>query len=230
MLGPELFTRELKDAFTFVDGAPEKLPEPAAKGARIGFDATYATSRPGTLALTGARIVTMKGGAQEVIEDGVVVVEGNRIRAVGARGAVAIPAGAKTIDVAGKTIVPGLIDVHWHGPQGSSGLIPEQSWVNYASLAFGVTTLHDPSNDTGEIFAAAELQRAGAIVAPRIFSTGTILYGAKGDFKAEIDTLDDAQLPSRAAQGGGRRLGQELQPAAARAAPAGDRRRRASSA
>jgi len=66
--------------------------------------------------------------------------------------------------------------------------------VNYASLAYGVTTLHDPSNDTDTIFAAAELQRAGAIVAPRIFSTGTILYGAKDAEKAEIDSLDDARF------------------------------------
>jgi hypothetical protein len=55
-----------------------------------------------------------------------------------------------------------------------------------------VTTVHDPSNDTGEVFSAAELARAGMLRAPRIFSTGTILYGAAGDFKAEIDSLDDA--------------------------------------
>jgi imidazolonepropionase-like amidohydrolase/Tol biopolymer transport system component len=191
-LGPQLFTRELRETFAFLDGAPAKLPEPAAAGVAIGFEAALAKPA-GAIALTGARIVPMRGGAEGVIENGVVVVEGNRIRAVGRMGEVAIPAGARTIDVTGKTIVPGLIDVHWHGAQGSDLLIPEQSWVNYASLAYGVTTLHDPSNDTREIFAAAELQRAGLIVAPRIFSTGTILYGAKGDFKAEIDSLDDAK-------------------------------------
>jgi len=63
----------------------------------------------------------------------------------------------------------------------------------YATLAFGVTTLHDPSNDTSEIFSASEMQKAGLIVGPRIFSTGMILYGAKGDFKAEIDSLQDAR-------------------------------------
>jgi imidazolonepropionase-like amidohydrolase len=55
-----------------------------------------------------------------------------------------------------------------------------------------VTTLHDPSNNSSEIFTAAEMQRAGEIVGPRIFSTGTILYGAKGSFKADIANLDDA--------------------------------------
>jgi imidazolonepropionase-like amidohydrolase/Tol biopolymer transport system component len=191
-LGAELFSRSLAEAFAFVDGSPAKLPEPAEKGAPIGFDVPYAKPS-GRLALVGARVVTMRDGREETIDDGVVVVEGNRIAAVGRRGEVPIPAGAREIDLAGKTILPGLVDVHWHGAQGSDQLIPEQSWVNYASLAYGVTTLHDPSNDTREIFAAAELQRAGAIVAPRIFSTGTILYGAKGDFNAVIDSLDDAR-------------------------------------
>ena len=194
-LGPELYSRSLQDAFAFLAGAPEKLPEPPAAGVQLGFNVLYAKPS-GRMALVGARIVTMRHDAiDEVIADGVVLVEGNRIVAVGPRtgaGAPVVPADAKVIDVAGKTIIPGLVDVHWHGAQGSDKLIPQQSWVNLASLAYGVTTLHDPSNDTDEIFAAAELQKAGAIVAPRIFSTGTILYGAKGDFKAEIDSEDDA--------------------------------------
>ncbi len=132
----------------------------------------------------------MKG--DEVIEDGVVVVQGNRITAVGKRGTVAVPAGAKAIDVSGKTVLPGFIDAHFHGAFGSDGITPQQNWHSDASLAFGVTTAHDPSNDTGEVFAAAELARAGLIRSPRIFSTGTILYGAAGDFKADIDSLDDA--------------------------------------
>jgi len=59
-------------------------------------------------------------------------------------------------------------------------------------LAFGVTTVHDPSNDTEAIFAASEMQRAGLLVQPRTFSTGTILYGAAGSLKAQIDSLEDA--------------------------------------
>src|SRR6185503_6194189 len=59
--------------------------------------------------------------------------------------------------------------------------------------AFGVTTLHDPSNDTDTVFAASELQRAGLITGPRIFSTGTILYGANAPFTATIDSLEDAR-------------------------------------
>jgi imidazolonepropionase-like amidohydrolase/Tol biopolymer transport system component len=194
-LGPELFTRELREAFRFVEGAPEKLPEAPEKGVNIGFEAL--TDVPaGVVALVGGRVITMRG--DEVLEEGVVVVRGNRILAVGRLGQVRVPEGAKVVDVRGKTVMPGLIDVHWHGPMGWGGFLPEQSWVNYASLAFGVTTLHDPSNATAEIFAASELGKAGRIVAPRIFSTGTILYGAQGvGYRAPIETLDDARAHLR---------------------------------
>ncbi|MDQ3282819.1 MAG: amidohydrolase family protein [Acidobacteriota bacterium] len=186
-MGPELFSRDLKDAFAFLDGAPEKLPTAPEKGTFIGFSRPYEVPA-GAVAFTNARIITGRG--DEVIENGTVVVNGNRIAAVGAN--VPVPAGAHVIDARGKTIMPGIVDVHWHGSMGAEQIIPQQSWVNYASLAFGVTTLHDPSNDTAEIFAASEMAKSGLIVAPRIFSTGTILYGAKAPYKADINSLDDA--------------------------------------
>jgi imidazolonepropionase-like amidohydrolase/Tol biopolymer transport system component len=189
-VGEELFSRPLTEAFAFLDGAPAEPPPAPARGTAIGFTVP-ADAPAATLALTGARIVTMRG--DEVIADGTVVVTGNRITAVGPRTAVRVPAGALDVDVTGKTIVPGLIDAHWHGGMGEDEIVPQQSWVNYASLAFGVTTVHDPSNDTSEIFTQAEMQRAGLVVGPRIFSTGTILYGAKAPFTAAIDGLDDAR-------------------------------------
>ncbi|NOJ80595.1 amidohydrolase family protein [Myxococcus xanthus] len=190
-LGPELFTRALKESFAFIDGAPEKLPEAPEKGVDLSFP-VKADAPEGTLALVGGRVITMKG--DEVIEQGVVVVRNNRIVAVGPVGKVQVPSGAKVVDVKGKTLMPGLIDVHWHGAMGMDGLMPEQSWVHASSLAFGVTTLHDPSNSSEEVFAASELARAGGVVAPRIFSTGTILYGASGaGYRAPIETVDDAR-------------------------------------
>ena len=188
--GPELYSRDLEDAFAFLDGAPEKLPEPDERGVDLGFEQS-SDIPTGTLALTGGKVVTMRG--DEVIARGTVLVEDNRIVAVGPLGEVDVPAGTATVDVTGTTVIPGLIDVHYHGPQGSSGIIPERNWSLYAALAFGVTTAHDPSSDTATFFAASELQRAGLVVGPRLFSTGTILYGAKGTFKARIDSLDDAR-------------------------------------
>ncbi|MBW3618458.1 MAG: amidohydrolase family protein [Proteobacteria bacterium] len=188
-LGPEIYARELREAFSFFEGAPAELPKPPERGVSLGFSQPYAKPT-GRTAFTGARVITMRG--DQVIEDGVVVVNGNRLEAVGPRASIQVPRDAQVIDVGGKTIIPGLVDVHWHGSMGSDEIIPQQSWVNYASLAFGVTTIHDPSNDTSEIFAHSELAKAGAVVAPRIFSTGTILYGAATPFTAQVEGLDDA--------------------------------------
>ncbi|MDE2429365.1 MAG: PD40 domain-containing protein, partial [Burkholderiales bacterium] len=188
-LGDELFSRDLKDAFSFVPGAAKALPKFSENGVKIGFS-QKADKPHGAIVISGAKIATMRG--DEVIEDGRIVIQDNRITQIGKAADIAIPSGATQIDAKGKTILPGIVDVHWHGGMGESGIIPQQSWIDYASLAFGVTTLHDPSNDTNEIFSHSEMQRAGEVVAPRIFSTGTILYGAKGNFSAVVNNLDDA--------------------------------------
>ncbi len=191
--GPTLYTRELTDA------ALETTAKPVSEGADLGFQ-VEADVPDGRIALLGARIVTMRDAreSQEVIEDGVILVHGDRIEAVGARSKVEIPGDATRFDLAGKTIIPGLIDVHAHGPMSSEEITPRQNWMQFSNLAFGVTTIHDPSNDTSSIFAAAELQRAGLILAPRIFSTGSILYGAHvPGITVEINNLDDARFHVR---------------------------------
>jgi len=145
-----------------------------------------------TVALSGARIVTMSDVSGGVIENGVVIIEGNRITAIGDSNSTSVPDGAEVVDVSGKTIIPGLIDAHAHGSQGV-GLIPQQNWMNYATLSLGVTTTFDPSNDATEIFTAAEMQRTGQILAPRLYSTGDIVYGARSTHFADINSLEDAR-------------------------------------
>jgi imidazolonepropionase-like amidohydrolase/Tol biopolymer transport system component len=147
----------------------------------------------GRIAFVGGKVITMEG--EQVIDNGVVLVEGNKIKAVGVSGTIKIPSDAIIIDITGKTVMPGLIDAHAHGSQGTSEIIPQQNWKNYAGLALGVTTIHDPSNDTTEFFAASEMQKAGKIVASRLFSTGTILYGATiPGYTSHVDSLDDAKF------------------------------------
>ncbi|MBR7798391.1 amidohydrolase family protein [Undibacterium fentianense] len=188
-LGDQLFTSSLIDTFSFIEGAPKELPKPVESGMPIGFR-TSSDKPTGVTVISGARVVTMRG--DEVIDNARIVIRDNRIAAVGKVDEISVPAGANVIDAKGKTIIPGLVDVHWHGGMGESEIIPQQSWVDYASLAFGVTTIHDPSNDTSEIFTHSEMQKAGRLVAPRIFSTGTILYGAKANFSAVVNSYDDA--------------------------------------
>ncbi|MDQ1557282.1 MAG: hypothetical protein QOD32_342 [Pyrinomonadaceae bacterium] len=164
----------------------EKPVEP--KATRIGFE--FESARPrGLVALTNARIVTMKGN--EVIERGTILVEDNRIKAVGAR--VAIPATARRIDMTGKTITPGLIDVHAHMSYNTLDIIPEKQWPYWANLAYGVTTTHDPSAATQSVFAQSEMVKAGSMVGPRIFSTGYPVYGAESPEKAPVNNLEDAR-------------------------------------
>lgn len=190
MVGPEYFTRDVSEAFSFVEGAPAELPEPDSVGVPVGL--TVETDVPsGTVALSGGRLVTMDG--DEVIEDGTIVVERNRIVAVGPRASVAVPDGAHVIDVSGHTVLPGIVDAHAHGIHFGTGPMPQRNWAYYANLAYGVTTNHDPSANTGTVFSQSERVRAGRTVGPRIFSTGRILYGADGDFRAVVNTLDDAR-------------------------------------
>ncbi len=191
-LGPELYTVSLEEVFQSISDADEESkPTDNVSVTQIGFKAKHA--RPaGTTALVGGRLVTMNG--DEIIDDGTIVFEGNRIVAIGPRGDVEVPDDATVIDVTGQTVLPGFVDTHAHGAQGSGGITPQHNWVDYARLAFGVTTIHDPSNNTQAIFAASEMTKAGLITGPRTLSTGTILYGATGAFKAEIDSVDDAEF------------------------------------
>jgi imidazolonepropionase-like amidohydrolase len=96
------------------------------------------------------------------------------------------------VEVRGKTIIPGIIDVHAHVDGENNGILAETSWPLVANLAYGVTTSHDPSNDTETVFTNSELIRSGAKLGPRLYSTGTILYGAETPFKAVVDTYEDA--------------------------------------
>jgi imidazolonepropionase-like amidohydrolase/Tol biopolymer transport system component len=188
VLGDEYFSNELRDRFSFIEGAPEELPAIDTTGTKIGL--VLDTDIPqGKIAFTNARIITMKG--DEVIEDGTIVVEGNRIMAVGKD--LHIPADAKVIDAGGKTIMPGLVDVHAHLGTFRNGMSPQKQWSYYTNLAYGVTTTHDPSSTTEMVFSQSEAVKSGAMIGPRIYSTGTILYGADGNFKAVIKSLDDAR-------------------------------------
>ncbi len=189
-LGSVLYTRDLTKTFSFVEGAADSIDDaPDTTGIEIGFSAP--TDNPtGSIALTGATVITMKG--DEIVRDATVLVERNRIRAVGARGAVAVPAGATVVDVGGKFIVPGFIDVHAHISTGSEHITPKTHWGYYANLGFGVTTAHDPSSNTETVFSNSEMIKAGLLTGPRLYSTGTILYGAEAPFKAVINSYDDA--------------------------------------
>ena len=96
-----------------------------------------------------------------------------------------IPEDAQVLDVKGKTIIPGLIDVHAHLHYGSKDITPEQPWDYNVNLDFGVTTVQDPSASTDLVFTQAERVESGLSQGPRVYSTGFVLYGALGNENAE---------------------------------------------
>ena len=139
----------------------------------------------GVIALRGARLITMRG--QEVIPDAEIVITDNRITALGPRGSVSVPTGARLFDVNGMTIMPGIIDVHAHWFEIRRGVLDMQNWPFLANLAYGVTTARDPENHP-DTFAYQDLVDTGEILGPRAYSTGPGVY-----VTANIQSAQDAK-------------------------------------
>ena len=151
---------------------------------RIPIEATRDIPQ-GTVLLTNARVVTMRG--DEVLENGAILIENNRIAAVGNAGAITVPAGTETIDLAGHTIVPGFVDTHSH-MWPAWGVHRRDQWIYNANLAWGVTTTRDPQTATTDVLTYADLVRTGDVLGPRIYSTGPGVF-----FQENIGSLDEAR-------------------------------------
>ena len=169
------------------EAAPE-MPKPEA----IPVTLVVQKPRPkGSVVLKNARAITMKG--DEILERADIVVTGDRIAAIGRSGSVAVPAGAGVVDLAGKTVIPGLVDVHAHLHYSSMELFPDKKWEYVTSLAYGVTTTHDPSAHSQDVFAEGEMVEAGEMIGPRIYSSGDVLYGGQtASIYTKVDSFEDA--------------------------------------
>jgi len=89
------------------------LPEPLAQGSNLSFEQVFDVPKQVT-ALRGGKIITMRDAdnQQEVIENGVILIEGNRISAIGTLDDINIPEDALVVDTSGKSIIPGLVLHH----------------------------------------------------------------------------------------------------------------------
>ena len=189
-LGDEYFSKSIVNNTTNPFAKTNLVTDDVA-GIKINLK-TKSDIPEGRIAFKNARIITMDGN--EVIEDGTIIIHKNKIEKIGKTSDITIPADAKVYKMLGKTIMPGMVDVHAHVGAFRNGLSTQKHWQFYANLAFGVTTSHDPSVHTAAAFTLEELQKSGQLVGPRMFSTGFILYGAEGDFKAVVNNLDDARF------------------------------------
>jgi len=193
-IGNAYFSYDLDRAQAFEDSAKRARPDSAAASGTAGryradehrIRLTAVRDAPkGALVLRGGRAITMKG--REVIDDADVVIVADRIASVGPRGRVPVPAGARVVDVAGKTIIPGFVDTHAHFRH-SPGIHFGQLWAYLANLAYGVTTVRDPQTATTDVLTYADLVATGQMIGPRVYSTGPGVFAGE-----QIRNLDHAR-------------------------------------
>jgi enamidase len=143
------------------------------------FDELVAVQGP--VALTNVKVIDGTGAPARTGQT--VVIEGDRITAVGATGSVQVPSGARVMDLSGHTVIPGLVGLHNHSYYtGGNGRAAQLSFSgSRLYLASGVTTIR--TTGAREPYTELNLKReieAGNAVGPTIFATGPYLTGEQG--------------------------------------------------
>src|SRR4051812_37998735 len=132
-------------------------------------------ARAQNLVIQGGTLID--GTGRPAIPNAVIVIEGNRIKAVGRMGEVAAPSGSMVIDATGKTVLPGFIDGHCHW----------ESFWGEIYLHLGITTCMEIETQQNGPWALAQKEgtEMGKIRGPRIWATGQALGAREGDFETE---------------------------------------------
>ncbi|WP_161964354.1 amidohydrolase family protein [Mucilaginibacter endophyticus] len=160
----------------------EILPQLISKAATYGMELFAKAAAPTgkvdkVIAITGGNLVDVNTGTST--PNAVVLIEDGVIKQIGKVGEVKIPAGAKIIDAKGKSVLPGLWDMHAHFEQAEWGP---------AYLAAGVTTVRDCGNEFGYINAIKAAIDGGKGVGPNIIKAGII--DGKGPYALGIIQAD----------------------------------------
>ncbi|HWY64918.1 MAG TPA: amidohydrolase family protein [Rhizomicrobium sp.] len=171
-------------------GGPGKPWRGAGAPPCFGIDggANKCPSGPQTIAVRAGRLFDSKSGT--LLDNQLVLIQGDRITAVGPAAQVQVPAGARIIDLSRQTVLPGLIDLHTHmfNPP-KPGMTREMSTLIamqniQADLRAGFTAVRDMSTH-GNGYADVDIRNAidkGLVEGPRAqVSTRGIVWGAPGD-------------------------------------------------
>jgi len=151
------------------EGYASLLPNFVATAAQDGMAALAELSQrvrvtqKGPLAIVGATLID--GTASSPVLDSVVIVDNGRIVSIGTRASSRIPRGATVFDASGKTLLPGLWDMHAHFEQVEWGAI---------YLAAGVTTARDVGNELEFIVAVRNALREGRGLGPQLLLAGVV--------------------------------------------------------
>ena len=121
---------------------------------------------PGGLALVGAQLIDGTGAAP--VADSVVVIRDGRVESAGSRDAIPIPEGAEVVDATGKTVIPGLVNLHVHY-RGGPETIERQFRTQ---LYYGVTTARSIGSDSPEAVSFLLEANAGRPDFPRAYTAG----------------------------------------------------------
>jgi imidazolonepropionase-like amidohydrolase len=145
--------------------------------------AELATHQKHAVAIEHVRVFDSEQAS--VREDQTVVIQGERISATGPSARVNIPKDAEIVDGTGKTLVPGLFDMHAHA-QAGDGIL---------NIASGVTTVRDMGNDIDELKHLQDQWDSGKTIGPHVWKSGFI--DGHGQYQAPTglyaDTLEEAQ-------------------------------------
>ena len=137
---------------------------------RLAIDIYHARHEPeGVVALIGGTVISMSSTQPEVLNDATIVIDGDRIIAVGQE--IEVPREATRFDITGTYVLPGYVDTHAHVAMYREVLDPRM-WSLPANLAYGVTTAIDVQPSTIDVIEYSDLLEAGKIVGPRLLSTG----------------------------------------------------------
>jgi imidazolonepropionase-like amidohydrolase len=167
------------------DSAPTLLEyQNKRANARTLETARTLTRQPaGPVAIVNANLFDADTGKS--VPGTTVIIEGNRIKAVGKDGQVKVPAGAERIDARGRALLPGLADMHVHLSAGEG----------VQHLAAGVTSVRDLANDTDTLLAMKQRIDAGEEIGPRISMSGII--DGPGPFAGPTKVLVDTEEKAR---------------------------------
>jgi Tol biopolymer transport system component len=185
----------------FLEKSLNAILDDGAVDSRSDISVAYPVAAPESMvAFTHARIITVDTN-RTVLEDASLLVRNQRIIAVGKD--IDIPPEAHVIDLEGRTLMPGIIDTHghYHGEISPTHTIEQGVASLSAPLAYGVTTLYEVYGTIPKDVWVSDMLMAGKITGPRLFSTGSPMYGSREfrpgtfrNFKTNEDVLEQVRF------------------------------------
>ncbi|WP_084324408.1 amidohydrolase family protein [Hyphomonas polymorpha] len=168
-----------------------ELGRAEAAAGRLDISVTAARDEPrGRVLLKGGHVVTMadRAAPEAMLENADILIEDGRIVQIAPAGDIRAAAGDSIVDVAGAYIIPGLIDAHYHVADIRRDVLDFDVWGLKTNLAFGITTVFDPSSLSIDMLTYQDLVETGNVLGPRLYTTGPAIFDFN-DFRSKEEVL-----------------------------------------